>query len=409
MALLNQDRTKLDGIVAKMQSNGESDTYIQSVVNDFRTKYDPKGLQADIKSKYEAAASSKDNQGPQNDYSLGGVGEALKGAVSGAVNTVLHPIDTAKAAIKSQVDQYDRAKSAAKEGDYGSAAMHGVAAAVPVFGPAAVQVGEDIGSGNVSRGVTNAAILLGSDAAMKGAGKLAGKVLPKGIQTIDKSTVGEKIGAESKALDAKGAQPDAQTILGELNKLIADNKTSAGVVINDTRNAALQAVHNKVLEIATNPKTTEAVQDLQGVKRDLQSTAKAGKAYNADVDASLKGQAAGDSAKAVREGLRNTPGGDTLNALDDQFAKQMRQIDKAGTVGKWLGKVVDIPTLHTMSAAKLGQEAGESFARALQSPTVQNAPKVIQNEIYKAVQANDFKTASKITTTLLRLRKTDEN
>lgn len=38
--LQEQDRSKLDGIVQQMQSNNESDDYIQNVVNDFKSKYD---------------------------------------------------------------------------------------------------------------------------------------------------------------------------------------------------------------------------------------------------------------------------------------------------------------------------------------------------------------------------------
>lgn len=43
-ALSEDSRSKLDGIVAKMQSNGESDQYIQGVVNDFKGKYGGMGV-----------------------------------------------------------------------------------------------------------------------------------------------------------------------------------------------------------------------------------------------------------------------------------------------------------------------------------------------------------------------------
>jgi len=42
LILNDADRNKLDGIVSEMISNGESDEYIQGVVDDFKSKYSKK-------------------------------------------------------------------------------------------------------------------------------------------------------------------------------------------------------------------------------------------------------------------------------------------------------------------------------------------------------------------------------
>jgi hypothetical protein len=302
---------------------------------------------------------------------------------------------------------YDRAADDFKKGNYGNALTHAITGTVPFIGPLAQRTADGILSGDARK----AGEAVGGYAAALAAPEVTraiGSTVPKSAAVLDKATTGEKIGAESKALDAAGAQPDALTIIGELNKLRQENKTSAGVVINDSREAALKAVHEKVMEVATNPNTKAAVQDLQGIKRDLQDTARRGKAYNADAEASLRGEAAGDAAKALRQGIRNTPGGDKLNALDDQFSSEMKNVQRGETVGKWIGKVLEIPTFKTISASHLGEELGGKFVKTLQSPAVQNAPKAVQNEIYNALKNNDFKTASKITSAVYLLKKTDD-
>lgn len=44
LILSPEDRTRLDGIVSEMINNGESDEFIQNVVNDYKSKYAKKKI-----------------------------------------------------------------------------------------------------------------------------------------------------------------------------------------------------------------------------------------------------------------------------------------------------------------------------------------------------------------------------
>lgn len=79
---------------------------------------------------------------------------------TGIGNAVLHPIDTARAMAKAQEDELIKAALAAKQGNYSGAGGHAMAAMLPVIGPVAANIGEEIGSGNeVARNVGRATAL----------------------------------------------------------------------------------------------------------------------------------------------------------------------------------------------------------------------------------------------------------
>jgi hypothetical protein len=128
-----------------------------------------------IAKQYDNYAKNPDNASPKNDYSVGGLVQGAVGdTLAGIGNAIAHPIDTAKGIVQAQLNEAARAKKAYNNGDLASAGMHALAAVTPLVGPQAVNIGETIGSGQVSRGVGQAAVLLGSDAAGKIAGKVAG-------------------------------------------------------------------------------------------------------------------------------------------------------------------------------------------------------------------------------------------
>lgn len=70
------------------------------------------------------------------------------------------PIGTLEGIPKAQIDQFSKAKDAFDQGRYSEALGHTVAGAVPLVGPAAANVGEDIGAGNIAHGLGGAAALL---------------------------------------------------------------------------------------------------------------------------------------------------------------------------------------------------------------------------------------------------------
>jgi hypothetical protein len=96
--------------------------------------------------------------------------------VEGVAGAVRHPINTATALVGAQVNQGRQAIDLAKQGRYTEAVGHGVAAAVPLLGPAAAEAGEQIASGDVAGGLG------------KGAGLLVPALAPTAVRGVVKAT-----------------------------------------------------------------------------------------------------------------------------------------------------------------------------------------------------------------------------
>lgn len=80
--------------------------------------------------------------------------------LKGLFNTVAHPIETAGSVLSAQVDQGRKAIENARAGRYLEAQGHGLAALLPIVGPAAANAGEQIGSGDIAGGLGTAAGIL---------------------------------------------------------------------------------------------------------------------------------------------------------------------------------------------------------------------------------------------------------
>lgn len=106
---------------------------------------------------------------------LSNAGEMLNPVtmVKGVASAIAHPIDTGKALVGSQLDQFRTAKDLYNQGRYEEAGGHAVAGALPLLGPAAAAAGEQIAQGDIAGGLG------------KGAGLLApaviGAVAPKSV------------------------------------------------------------------------------------------------------------------------------------------------------------------------------------------------------------------------------------
>lgn len=85
----------------------------------------------------------------------GGVGEMLNPVTmaQGLWQAVRHPLETTEAIVEAQVGQAKKAKSMYDQGRYSEMVGHGVAAALPLVGPVAADVGEQIGEGDVAGGL----------------------------------------------------------------------------------------------------------------------------------------------------------------------------------------------------------------------------------------------------------------
>lgn len=113
--------------------------------------------------------------------------------VTGAYNAVRHPIDTGKALIEGQRNQYDKARTAFGEGRYSEAAGHAGAAVLPVIGPLAAEAGEQIGSGDIAGGLGKTAGMLVPFGAAEGLSRAGVKAIPKRAATRLEQGAAERV------------------------------------------------------------------------------------------------------------------------------------------------------------------------------------------------------------------------
>lgn len=80
--------------------------------------------------------------------------------VGGLARAVTSPIETGRALANAHIDEYGKAKDLRQQGRYLEAAGHGLASVLPVVGPTAANIGEQIASGQVAEGVGRGAGLI---------------------------------------------------------------------------------------------------------------------------------------------------------------------------------------------------------------------------------------------------------
>ena len=96
-------------------------------------------------------------------------------ALQGLGQAIAHPIDTATAIAGQMGEQWEKAGAAGNEGRWSEAIGHGLAGSLPLVGPAAANIGEKIGAGDVAGGLGSATGLIASIGAPRAlaAGKTA--------------------------------------------------------------------------------------------------------------------------------------------------------------------------------------------------------------------------------------------
>src|SRR5262249_24963527 len=108
--------------------------------------------------------------------------KGLGGVVSGLGNAVIHPIDTVSNLVSAQLAEPVKAYQAFKEGRSSEGLGHGAASLLPIVGPAAAHIGENIAeTGDIGEGLGEAGALIASSPsiagpALRGAGR-AGQAL----------------------------------------------------------------------------------------------------------------------------------------------------------------------------------------------------------------------------------------
>lgn len=180
--------------------------------------------------------------------------------VKGAASAVVHPIDTAKGLIGAQVEQGRKAWDAAREGRYSEAVGHGAAALLPVVGPMAADIGEQIGSGDVAGGM----------------GRAAGVLAP---YAISRTAQGVRGSAPAQRAAAKQTQIALDTITRTMAPDVGANKVRFG---NMAAKAAPDVADMLVQEGA--PFTREGLRDMVA-RRYAHSTAALDQAADARLSA----------------------------------------------------------------------------------------------------------------------------
>lgn len=100
-----------------------------------------------------------------------------------------HPFKTGEALGAAQVEQFGKARTAASEGRYSEMLGHGAASAIPLLGPAAAEIGERAGRGELGSALGSVAGMAIPGAAVKSFGALrgVGRVVPKKAPDIPMS------------------------------------------------------------------------------------------------------------------------------------------------------------------------------------------------------------------------------
>lgn len=123
--------------------------------------------------------------------------------VKGLAQAVAHPIDTAGAIAGAHKRQFQKAGTAFTEGRYSEAVGHGLAGVLPLVGPAAADVGEQIASGDIAGGAGAAtglvASVLGVRPIARGGVNAARRVAPSGA--LDRAATFLEKGAAERIAD----------------------------------------------------------------------------------------------------------------------------------------------------------------------------------------------------------------
>lgn len=146
--------------------------------------------------------------------------------VEGVASAVRHPIDTAAGIVGAQVDQGRKALEAAREGRYSEAAGYGAAALLPVVGPVAAGIGEEIGRGDVAGGLGKAAGLLGPMVAARPAAAAAQKGATRAREAVRAALApADEVSDAARWALEQGVPVDVATVSG--NRVVRAAKAAA--------------------------------------------------------------------------------------------------------------------------------------------------------------------------------------
>lgn len=146
---------------------------------------------------------------------LSNAGEVLNPvtAITGLASAVRHPIRTGQGIVQAHVAQAGKARQAFTEGRMSEAVGHAGATLLPILGPAAADIGEQIGTGDVAgglgRGVATVAGTALAGPAVRGAGRMAKPVADRVSRGLYQSALKPTKAVLKDVRVPKGAEPDA--------------------------------------------------------------------------------------------------------------------------------------------------------------------------------------------------------
>ena len=156
----------------------------------------------------------------------------------GLIQAVSSPIETAKGLVAAQGEQFTKSGKAFSEGRYPEALGHGLAGALPVVGPGAAAIGEQIGSGDVAGGLGAATASLLPGGALKGA--RAAKI-PATLKRSAKVQYGQALRATKETMKRRSARVVPKLIergaTGSRAKLLKTAETKAGKALEELKEA----------------------------------------------------------------------------------------------------------------------------------------------------------------------------
>jgi hypothetical protein len=117
----------------------------------------------------------------------------------GLGQAVAHPVETAKAIGRAHGEQLRKAEEAARQGRYSEMVGHTGAALLPVLGPVAANIGEQIGRGDVAGGLGALTGLVAPVAALRTIGAVRGVARPSALPQVDMS-MAQRLRARGSAL-----------------------------------------------------------------------------------------------------------------------------------------------------------------------------------------------------------------
>lgn len=271
----------------------------------------------------------------------------------GIFGAITSPIQTVKGLTEAQIDQFKKGKDLYDQGRYTEAVGHALAGALPLVGPAAANIGEDIGAGNVAHGLGAATGLVGTvlaPGAVKpaaeavagtGLAESAANMADRGVRSRMVDVMAPKVGPNKMRFGTMAEQVApavaAEPGLGALSRTGLTEKISARL---DEAESALDEAAQARNPGAAYP-TGPIVKALREAKAELEAPA---------VQGSMPTPAMTGSSPS---GLIKMPQAVPLgrDVLPSPNATRAAQIDKAIAEVKALGPIARYDSLKTIRQA----------------------------------------------------------